>query len=87
MTMLAKAGAFELHQGGTPNGFVVRTRGYPRNCYSILWRGDGIAMGDHAKQLHALAPHIFKWAEAQINQLAAVPLSGTDSNDQFEHRI
>ena len=69
--LIAKAGAFELHRGGTPMGFVVRTVGFRRNYYSILFDGDRIVSSAHSNQLRSFAPHIHKLAEQYLKSHAA----------------
>jgi len=81
-TLLLKTGPFELHQGGTPQCFIVRTIGYPRNYFSFRFDGEVIVNSEHALNLRRTAPHIFKAVETHL-QRAFAPQAESQINDRI----
>ena len=79
---ILKTRPFELHQGGTPQGFVVRTVGLRINYFSIRFDGSVIANSEGAYALRKMAPHIFRAVETYLQQAAEVLPSVSKNNDR-----
>lgn len=68
MTMISKAGGFELHQANTPLAFkVILPCSYRRSTFAIIADEHGtIADSSNASQLKNLAKHGFAWAQINL---------------------
>ena len=81
-TLLLKTGPFELHQGGAPQCFIVRTIGYQKNYFSFRFDGEVIVNSEHALKLRRTAPHIFKAVESFL-QRAMAPQAESQINERI----
>jgi hypothetical protein len=77
--MVARHGAFEIWQGGTPQSFVVHAAGQMQTRYHILFVDGEITHGREANALQKYKPHIHAWATHALRNYP--------STDKLESKI